>query len=84
MNNKLKLEIDGFGVINKAKIDVGKINVVGGVNSSGKSTVSKLLYCYLKAMSLTRKEYALKAILLECLIFAKFFIFFDLFSRLSW
>ena len=63
MNNKLKLEIDGFGVINKAKIDVGKINVVGGVNSSGKSTVSKLLYCYLKAMSLTRKEYALKAIL---------------------
>lgn len=63
MNNELKLEIDGFGLINKAKIDIGKINVVGGVNSSGKSTASKLLYCYLKAMSLTRKEYALEAIL---------------------
>ncbi len=59
----LKLEIEGFGLINKANIDVGKINIVGGVNSSGKSTASKLLYCYLKAMSLTRKEYALEAIL---------------------
>ena len=60
---KFNLEIEGFGLINEANIEINKINIVGGVNASGKSTASKLLYCYLKAMSLTRKEYALEAIL---------------------
>ena len=45
----MNLEINDFGQINRAKINVKKVNVVGGVNSSGKSTVSKLLYCYLKS-----------------------------------
>lgn len=45
---ELNLEIRDIGVINTAKININKINVVGGVNSSGKTTVSKLLYCYLK------------------------------------
>ena len=45
----MNLEITDFGQINNARIDIKKINVVGGVNSSGKSTVSKLLYCYLKS-----------------------------------
>ena len=35
--------------INQADISISKINVVGGVNSSGKTTVSKLLYCFLKS-----------------------------------
>ena len=41
------LKIYNCGQINEAKINVKKINVVGGVNSSGKSTISKFLYCYL-------------------------------------
>ena len=45
----MDLEINDFGQINYAKINIKKINVVGGVNSSGKSTVSKILYCYLKS-----------------------------------
>lgn len=45
----LTLEISDVGVINDADIDIKKINVVGGVNSSGKTTASKLLYCYLKS-----------------------------------
>lgn len=57
------LEIEGFGVINEANIEINKINVVGGVNSSGKSTASKLLYCFLKANSSDIKEYSLAAIL---------------------
>lgn len=43
------LEIKDYHAINEAKIEIGKINVVGGVNSSGKTTVSRLLYNYLKS-----------------------------------
>ncbi|WP_296849366.1 hypothetical protein [uncultured Methanobrevibacter sp.] len=45
----MDLEINDFGQINYAKINIKMINVIGGVNSSGKSTVSKILYCYLKS-----------------------------------
>ena len=51
MNNHLMLEIKNFGLINEANIEINKINVVGGINSSGKSTASKLLYCFLKVKS---------------------------------
>ena len=59
----LNLDIKGFGLINDAHIEIGKINVIGGVNSSGKSTASRILYCFLKAMSLSRKEYLFSSIL---------------------
>ena len=55
--NELNLEIRGFGSINKANIELNKINVVGGINSSGKSTVARLLYCYLKADILNDEKY---------------------------
>lgn len=45
----LRLDLNDIRSINKADISISKINVVGGVNGSGKSTVSKLLYCYLKS-----------------------------------
>ena len=45
----LNLELIDFGQINHAKINIKKINVVCGVNSCGKSTISKVLYCYLKS-----------------------------------
>ena len=45
----LNLKINNARSINKADINISKINVVGGVNSSGKTTVSKLLYCFLKS-----------------------------------
>ena len=47
----MKLKLNDVRSINAADIDISKINVVGGVNGSGKSTVSKLLYCYLKSES---------------------------------
>ena len=47
--NNVNLEIRDLGVIGNASIDIDKINVVGGVNSSGKTTASKLLYCCLKS-----------------------------------
>ena len=40
MENDLILEIDNVGPISHAKIDIGKINIIGGKNSTGKSTSS--------------------------------------------
>ena len=48
MENKINIKINDVGPINKADIDLNKINVVGG-NATGKSTTSKLLYCFLKS-----------------------------------
>ena len=41
--SKLNLEVNGFGSVNEANIDLNKINIVGGVNSSGKSGTVNLL-----------------------------------------
>lgn len=43
------LEINDFGIINNANIEINKITIVGGVNDSGKSTACRLLYCFLKS-----------------------------------
>jgi len=51
MKNKMTLEINNFGPINKAKIDIGKINIITGANASGKTTSSKLLYSLLASVS---------------------------------
>jgi len=51
MENKMVLEISDFGPIDDAKIDLKKINVIAGTNGSGKSTSSKLLFCFLTAIS---------------------------------
>lgn len=61
--NDFNLEIKGFGKINEANIELNKINVVGGVNSSGKSTVARLLYCFLKANVLNDDEYIRKVLI---------------------
>ena len=46
----MNISITNVGPINNANVDINKINVVGGVNSSGKSIISKILYCYLKSI----------------------------------
>ena len=51
-----KLKIDNFGPINKANLDISKINIIAGKNASGKTTISKLLYCIITAFS-TDGEY---------------------------
>ena len=63
MSDNFILTVNNFGPIDSAKIDLAKINVVGGKNSTGKSTASKLLYCFLKANAADRQEIAFKSII---------------------
>ena len=56
MLRDFKLKIDNFGPINKADLDISKINIIAGKNASGKTTISKLLYCIITAFS-TDGEY---------------------------
>ena len=58
MENELNFQVKNFGPIHEAKMTIGKINVIGGYNATGKSTVSKLLYCILKASCNNRQDFA--------------------------
>lgn len=54
----IKFKINDFGPISETNMEIGKINVVGGLNATGKSTASKLLYCFLKGCTFNRKRFA--------------------------
>lgn len=62
MKDSMKLKINDFGPIYDAEIDVGRITVIGGHNSTGKSTASKLLFSFLKANSSKRQNLAIDTI----------------------
>lgn len=65
MDSTLKLTINDSALTNEINIDVGKINVVGGVNGSGKTTVAKVLYCFLKVLSDKKNDYLHKEFVKE-------------------
>ena len=46
-----KFKINNVGSINEADMDIGRINVIGGKNCTGKTTTTNLLYCFLRAIS---------------------------------
>lgn len=49
--NQMNLDINNFGPIKNANIELKKLNVIAGINGSGKSTSSKLLSCFITASS---------------------------------
>ena len=56
MISDFNFKLNNVGLINNADINLSKINVIGGDNSTGKSTSSKVLYSFLRSNSKTRKE----------------------------
>ncbi|WP_304102518.1 AAA family ATPase [Methanobrevibacter ruminantium] len=49
--SNFKFKINNVGSINHEDMEIGRINVIGGKNCTGKSTTSNLLYCFLRAIS---------------------------------
>lgn len=63
MIDGLRLELKDIEPIVSADLDINKINVIGGKNATGKSTASKLLYCFLKVNSSDRDKLVTTTIL---------------------
>ena len=62
MEKPMNFQIRDFGPIKEANFKIGKINVIGGHNATGKSSASKLLYCFLKAGCNKRQDFAYESI----------------------
>ena len=62
MKDNINFHISDFGPISEADIEIAKINVIGGQNSTGKSTASKLLYSILRSSFSKRGEFAYEKI----------------------
>ena len=60
--SNFKFKINNVGSINHADMDIGRINVIGGKNCTGKSTTSNLLYCFLRAIS-SKNDSTIKGLL---------------------
>jgi len=62
-DNVMDISIQNFGAIYESNINLKKINVIGGQNATGKSTTSKLLYCFLKYNSKNRQKEAYESVI---------------------
>ncbi len=60
--SNFKFKIRNMGSIREADMDIGRINVMGGKNCTGKSTTSNLLYCFLRAIS-SKNDSTIKGLL---------------------
>ena len=47
----MKLTLKNIGKFNNAEIDLNGITVIAGENNTGKSTISKALYCVFKMLN---------------------------------
>ena len=63
MLSNLNVKLENVGPIGKADMDLAQINIIGGQNSTGKSTATKLLYSILRANSANNKDLAYKSIM---------------------
>ena len=70
MITNFKFKLKNVGPIHTANINIGKINVIGGDNSTGKSTSSKILYSFLRSNSKSRKELTKNTLINDILDFS--------------
>ena len=58
----MRVHLKNLGPINEANININKVTIVGGHNATGKSTLSKFLYSFLRSNSYNREKIAYKDI----------------------
>lgn len=51
MNKTLNFKLDNYHAVGHADININGITVIAGINSCGKSTISRILSYYLTSMS---------------------------------
>lgn len=47
----MRIKVDNFGTISQADVHIGGLTVITGENDTGKSTIGKLLFSMIKAIS---------------------------------
>ncbi|MCH4247895.1 MAG: ATP-binding protein [Acinetobacter populi] len=52
----MKLVLENIGLLQKAEIDLNHLTVIAGENDNGKSTIGKVIFCVIKAMSRYRED----------------------------
>lgn len=70
MVEDMRIKINNLGPINEANINFSKITLVGGYNASGKSSLAKFLFSFLKANSFNRQEIAYDSFLDDAVLTA--------------
>lgn len=80
----LRLELKDVEPIVSANLDINKINIIGGKNSTGKSTASKLLYCFLK-INCSDRDKLVKSAIIKSLnnIYRYFRVYDDVYSSIE-
>ena len=58
----MRLELKNVGVIENAEIDIDAITVIAGRNSTGKSTVGKMLFCIFNSLYMVEEQIAIERI----------------------
>ena len=56
----MNLHLKNLGLIDEVNIEISKITVVADHNATGKSTLSKVLYSFLRSNSFHREKIAIK------------------------
>ncbi len=52
----MKLVLENIGLLKKAEINLNHLTVIAGENDNGKSTVGKVIFCVIKAMSRYKED----------------------------
>lgn len=56
LKNIMKLVLENIGLLKKAEIDLNHLTVIAGENDNGKSTIGKVVFCTIKAMSRYKED----------------------------
>ena len=53
----MRIELENIGMLKKANVKIDGLTVIAGENDAGKSTVGKVLFCIIKAISRYEEDF---------------------------